>query len=896
MELKQYQKEALASVGGYFSECLDDGAEKAFETAQPHFIYKTPSESLRDVPYVCVRIPTGGGKTLLAAHSIARIAQNYLSRDYPVTLWLVPSKTIKAQTAEALANPQHPYRVALDKTFNRQVIVVEAENFAQISPQDWAHKAIVVVSTIQNFRVGDKDSRKIYAFNENLAAHFARLPAPVRQELSKITENDLQENGLQTSELGNIKCSFANLLKAYRPLLIVDEAHRAKTALTYDVFEGLSPSAILEFTATPDMDKKLGSNVLYHVGASVLKQEEMIKLPIILTQHDTWEQAVDGAYLRHKELMQKAQSEPDYVRPIVLFQADAKDGVVTVDVLKHYLMENLGIDEREIAVATGKQRELDQINLTAQDCPIQYIITIEALKEGWDCPFAYVFCSVQNVASATDAEQLLGRVLRMPYAKRRQIEDLNRAYAHLSSKKFGETARNLQDKLIGMGFEALEVAEMLRTAHPVSEPNGQGSLFPEDGIQTAPVNTSTEIPPTVFELERRPENLTEQEQRQLTITVQENGTFLVKVDGNMSDNLQESILATATTKDKKEKLAKQIPVHQARVAQSAAPAAKGEQFAPIPKLCATVQGELDLADPEKILGHTGWNLLDFPTALEKFTLRDNARSFEVDINHDKLESRRYQPDGTIIGFHHLHDDWLEHSEENLIRWLDKQVRRPDVAQPVMLVFLQRLLGDLQERLQVSCADLLRQKFVLARDIQDLISSYRQKALTTCYQNSLFGHDDSVQVGLHEQYQFQFDLDSYAPLPPFYAGRYKFSKHYFAQIEDLKESGEEFTCASIIDGLPEVKHWVRNPVKRGFYLPLADRKFYPDFVAELQDGRIMVVEYKGEPYKTNDDSKAKALIGETWARLSDGRCLFIMAVEKDNNGRNVQEQLLNLING
>ena len=78
------------------------------------------------------------------------------------------------------------------------------------------------------------------------------------------------------------------------------------------------------------------------------------------------------------------------------------------------------IPESKIAIATGDQRELDGIDLFDRTCPIEYVITIEALKEGWDCSFAYIFCSVSRIQSATDVEQLLGRVLRMPYAKQRQ--------------------------------------------------------------------------------------------------------------------------------------------------------------------------------------------------------------------------------------------------------------------------------------------------------------------------------------------------------------------------------------------------------------------------------------------------------------------------------------------
>ena len=73
------------------------------------------------------------------------------------------------------------------------------------------------------------------------------------------------------------------------------------------------------------------------------------------------------------------------------------------------------------------------------------------------------------------------------------------------------------------------------------------------------------------------------------------------------------------------------------------------------------------------------------------------------------------------------------------------------------------------------------------------------------------------------------------------------------------------------------------------LPTATDYFYPDFVAELHDGRLLVVEYKGEAYATNDDSGEKRAIGQTWARASTGHGVFLM-VEKSFKGMDVAAQL------
>lgn len=878
MKLKQYQQNAMNSVSAYFTACVEQSSKNAFEMLQPDLTYKIPSqhEALKDIPYVCVRIPTGGGKTLLAAHSIAQIAKDYLYQDFPMTLWLVPNKTIKSQTAEALKNPQHPYRMVLDKTFNREVLVIESEQFELIRPQDLGNKAIIVVSTLQNFRIEkEKDEgRKIYAFNEKLTPHFERIPNQIQSILDKVSHTDLQENGLQANQLGKVKCSFANLLKAYRPLIIVDEAHNARTPLTFDVFANLRPSAILEFTATPNQDKKAGSNILYHVSAGALKDEEMIKLPIMLREHKTWQQAIDRAVTERGALAQKAQNEPDYIRPIILFQAEAKSDnrqTITVDVLKQYLMEELSIDEKEIAIVTGNQHELDNVNITDKSCPIHYVITVEALKEGWDCPFAYIFCSVKNVGSSKDAEQLLGRVLRMPYAKRRVIEDLNRAYAHLSSPQFGATVHNLKDCLIAMGFEALEVAQMLKTP--------QQDEF--DGFDNMPLFTQ---PQTVFELNQMPDMtiLNEDERNQLKITEQDN-VFILQVQGNIGENLQKAIIKTATGKQK-EKLENSIIIHNAKVAQNASPAQKGEKFPSIPQLCMHIQGELELADTEMLLDYFGWNLLDYPAKLERFNPKDDSQAFEIDVENNKVFVQSQQDHQLSFS-----DDWLTMTENDFVRWLDNQLKLQDVPQEQSLAFLRLMVSDLLVK-HGNLTTLIHQKFNLLRQIKNLIDDYRQKAVGSQYQQSLFGDNGEIQICLNEQYQFEFDPNSYTPQAPFYNGRYKFQKSYFGQIEDLKSTGEEFDCAVIIDSLPEVKYWIRNPVYRGFSLPLAHNNFYPDFIVALNDDRILLVEYKGKPYESNDDSKEKRLIGERWEKLSNGKCLFIMAVKEDKEGRDTKTQI------
>ena len=451
MQLKQYQADTLSVLRRFFEEARIAGPKNSYEaiTQEPEQAARlrgyaesyAPLKELPDVPYVCLRLPTGGGKTILAAHAVSIARNAWIEKDYPLVLWLVPTKTIRRQTVEALKNTRHAYRQTLDDAFDGRVRVFDITDFTHIRPYDLRDHCCIVVGTIQTLRVSNTEGRKVYAHNEEMEPHFSG----VRDTTP----------GLEKLDNGTVKFSFANLMHRYRPLMIVDEAHNAVTGLTREMQARVNPCAIVEFTATPQRK----SNILYSVTAQELKREEMIKLPIMLAEHDTWQNAVNGAMATCASLAETAKDDADYIRPIVLFQAQPRNQEVTVAALKEHLIDIEQIPESKIAIATGDQRELDGIDLFDRTCPIEYVITVEALKEGWDCSFAYIFCSASRIQSATDVEQLLGRVLRMPYAKQRQEIALNKAYAFLSEPSFGEAARALADKLVDMGFEEDEALD-----------------------------------------------------------------------------------------------------------------------------------------------------------------------------------------------------------------------------------------------------------------------------------------------------------------------------------------------------------------------------------------------------------------------------------------------------
>lgn len=898
--LKGYQERALETLSKFLSKAKQSGnvAQAYSDVLEEQKLPPIPYRDFQfgNVPYVCIRIPTGGGKTILASHSIVTAGREYLEVEFPIVLWLVPSTTIRNQTVEALKKNGHPYREQLDKAFNHQVLVLDIDEVTNIRPQDVGSKTIVVVSTRQNLTVADTSGRKVYAYHENFEPHFSKVGKdhPIHNQLEVVTEADLKENGLTKNELGKIKYSFANLLALHNPLVIIDEAHNARTTLTFDTLRRIHPAAIIEFTATPNDSLDNGSNILFNVSASELKAEEMIKLPIMLAEEPQgWKQAVGDAVANRNRLAIEAQKDTDYIRPIVLLQAEAKNGVVTVDVLKNYLLDELNIEPEKIAVVTGNQRELDDIDLFSSSCPIEYIITIEALKEGWDCPFAYVFCSVKQVSSSKDAEQLLGRVLRMPYARRRVIEDLNRAYAHLATSTFAKAATELKDKLIAMGFEELDLANYVRQyeAH-----ENQGDMFDNTNNSQQVVPKAMEV---VVELASMPEldKLTETERTQLTATTTDEGKVIVKVRGEVSENLQKVIVKSAGNAATKKSVEQDLRIHNYRIELARSPAERGETFGSLPQLCAYVQGELELIEPETLLDVNEWNLLNYPAKLPGFKVVETSNLWEIDIDGKQVGYTIASP----IARYDLNQSFLDVTQNDLVRWLDRELRQPDVLQGTLIKFINLIVSDLLVRPELTLISLVRNKFPLARAIRDLIGKYRKQAQKDGYQQVLFSTEAKLDVSAN--FVYEFDASHYPAKSPFYCGSYKFQKHFYGnnRIEDLKASGEEFECARAIDSLPQVKYWIRNLVRRehgSFWLPLAHGKFYPDFIVELTDGRMFVIEYKGEAYATNDDSKDKNLIGELWANQSDGKALFLMVVDKttDPYGRDARTQILTAIEG
>lgn len=860
MDLKTYQSNTLDALTRFFLDIPEQGLAASFEKhAYPNEKGVRPTyaplsdkgeviDSLREIPYVAIRIPTGGGKTLLGAHFIKAAATTYLQRDRPLVVWLVPTRTIKQQTIDALKNPRHPYRIELDKAFG-QVAIFDANDIDQINPQDLATRMCIVVATLATARVEDIDIRDFYAHKEALEPHFINLPHQV-EGLEPVSETDPRP-----------RFSFANLLRLHRPLVITDEAHNAKSALSGKLYERLAPSAIIELTATPDMAT---SNVLVRVSASQLFAEQMIKLPVMLEEHlDGWDVALRHALLRRQALEEEAKKEPDYIRPILLVQAEHAGGEATVDVIYDHLISEDGerIPEAWVKKATGKDREIDDLDLFAPDCEVRVIITMEALKEGWDCAFAYVLCSVSNTRSATTIEQLLGRVLRMPFAKTRKQEALNKAYAHVVSKYFGENAVEFTERLNEMGFSRLEAAQSIPSQAPLLEGHDGGRR--EEVIR--------------FNTTKRPDlaNVPAGDVGRIKIEATEEGTFEVEVTGSIQDETVD-VLVKAVPKKESGRVRNHLDLHNVRARLTLSPAQRGETLT-IPQL-SMVFGKRTIPLETDLLVEPGfWNPNDNAGTLDRLTFDTHTRTWELNLGEKSaVFSVADEPSSTFLSG--LTGDWRE---EDLIVWLDHKVRQDDVKQEAMVEWVGKAISPLKHK-GYSLGQMVRGRFIIARQLLALLDEARTKRGASAYQRAF----ELPEVVVDPSVVFNFSNLAYPMSWPCEAPT-QWKKHFYTVPGDLpyrKANGkpaEEYLCALAIEQCEDVEVWVRNlkhPTQ--FRLPTATGFTYPDFVARLKDGLILVLEYKGEDRYESSKNKAKRAVGELWARKNPHGIYLMGRIEDD----------------
>ena len=848
---KDFQTAALEKLAKFLDLAQFSDTRAAFRDVGGHDDYR-PMPALPEVPTVCLRLPTGGGKTILAAYSVGVAAEHCRDTDTPMVLWLVPSNTIRVQTLKALMNPSHAYRMVLDDRFGGRVRVYDIVDFATITPQDARTHCCVIVATMQALRQTGTERLQVYAHNENLEGHFQTALARSATGLQPIDDAHPSP-----------RFSFMNVLKMHRPIVLVDEAQNFATGLSEEIQRRIGPAVVVEFTATPPK----GSNVLYRATAAELKTDEMIKLPVVLTEHvGDWRDAVCQAVARRKKLAEVARTETGLrpVRPMLLIQAENKGREADWPAVKAYLMETEGLEEREIAVQTQDRKELDGVDLFLADCPVTTVLTVQALREGWDCSFAYVLCSVAHVGNEAAVEQWLGRVLRMPYAKKRRHEDLNRAYAHVVSARFGETARQLQDALVGMGFEPGEASGAVV--------NESGDLLATD-FRTPFTQLLTEAPQL--------EELSEAERAGIRVEEVEDGFRLI-ARGMMPEALLREIERLAPERERGD-VVDRVTTHNRDWKPS--PSEEGKLFK-VPRLVVDLAGERQLFDTDEIDLPLEFDLMQYPADLSGFRFDETTRRYELDYEGRHVVARP-------LGNEQMEFLPVAETLPGLVGWLDRRLRRTEVTQTALTAWIRSALVHAVEA--GNSLDLLfRGKFLLLRKFAESFAVAQVTWSGLGYQLLL----DKAGTEIDDEFAFRFSRE-YRP-NSWMPGGYRFDKHFYPRPGEMKGDGDEFKCAQEIDRMGEVEFWVRNLAGPGdersrnsFWLQASRGRFYPDFVARLRDGRTLIVEYKG---REDIYDQEKEELGQIWADRSGGRALFAMVRERDAVGRSVREQLQVVVAG
>lgn len=440
--------------------------------------YVAPYLSRRDglrrtIPNVCLKVPTGGGKTLLASCALERIQTDYFKRQVGFILWVVPSDAIYRQTWKQLANREHPYRQILERASGGRVKVLEKTD--AFSRRDVEGQLCVMLLMLPSAARKSKETLRLFRDSGRFTSFFpveddSNANRQLLDVVKNLDINDLSEQGWMQGVVPgalSIKQSLGNVLRLIRPVVIVDEGHKAYSDTARETLCGFNPRFIVELSATPNTNSKHQSNVLVNVPGTDLKDEEMIKLPINVINEEKggWKHTLTIAHAKLKELSKEAalfQAESGrYIRPIMLVRVertgkDQRDSAfVHAEDAREYLLEKLGAKEEEIRLKTSEKDELGNEELLVENCSVRYIITKDALREGWDCPFAYVLTILSKTTANTALTQMIGRVLRQPHAQLTKRNALDECYVFTFDQDVREAVNGVRKGLEDEGMADL---------------------------------------------------------------------------------------------------------------------------------------------------------------------------------------------------------------------------------------------------------------------------------------------------------------------------------------------------------------------------------------------------------------------------------------------------------
>jgi type III restriction enzyme len=477
MELKEYQQNTLKRVKAYL-EALKSWRvtnEKVVAAAGKEAALDVPLKAWEEIdgknyrsrkngigealPNFCLKIPTGGGKTLLAAHTVDLVNRSYRQKQTGLVLWVMPTTQIYRPTIEHLRNRDHSYRQVLDIASGGRTVIYEKTD--RFTPEDIAENLVVLTLMLPSASRQNKETLKVFKDSGGFSAFFPKDDDVQGHAnlLERFSNLDAFGDGKGLFQR-QVKTSLGNTLRILSPIIILDEGHKAYSEMAQDTLRGLNPSVIVELSATPTED----SNVLVDIKGLELKREEMIKLDLHINNKEStrWKDTMLASIKKREALEAAARkyeaNTGNYIRPICLVQVErtGKDqrggNFIHAEDVRDFLVKEYGVTADEVAVKSSEKDDIEGLNLSARNCPIRYIITKQALQEGWDCAFAYVLTILTNPASKNNLTQLIGRILRQPFARKMKIKELDESYVFC----FRQKAKLLVDAVReGFGREGL---------------------------------------------------------------------------------------------------------------------------------------------------------------------------------------------------------------------------------------------------------------------------------------------------------------------------------------------------------------------------------------------------------------------------------------------------------
>ena len=873
MELKDYQVKNLEALDRFLI-CVDNNkniSKGYYEfwqknnppiTPFPGTIIEPYKNNVKGAPHVCHKVPTGGGKTLIASAAL-KVAMDRINPLYKVVVWLVPSNAILEQTLRNLRNKQHPYRQRIDTDFQNRVEVFDKQQaltghgFTLTSVRE---NLCILVMSFDSFRTNNKEGRKVYQENGYL------------QSFSSIVAG---ENN------GDDEVQLMKVLQAVHPIVIVDESHNATSKLSEQMLNDLQPSLVLDLTATP----RENSNIICFTDALELKKNNMVKLPVIVYNHSRKSQVIDSALHLQRQLEITAKQEQDnYIRPIVLFQAESNlqgaEDRETFEKVKKTLMD-LKIPEEQIKIKTANIDELKGIDLMAPDCPVRYIITVNALKEGWDCPFAYILASLADKSSAVDVEQIVGRVLRLPYAKRNKNDVLNLCYVLTASSKFQETLDNVVKGLNNAGFSDKDYRAIDNT-----EPE-------QEKQEPAEVNPSSLFP------EQEPKPFVREDENEIDTT-----DISFHADNDTDESPQTNSTMTDTVKDILDNAEKEAKDMDKKIEERDTNNMIPPEIAPAVKT-ATIQScfadsvkDIELPMYYEENKPIEGSLFDEATDM-KFDRHHLLESFKLsqqpaDISFAAAETSMYKVDIDASTDDHtpryekvkgaIHDYILNYIRE--AESFDKKLKRcskivaDTMGKMIPLTtkdiqgYIARIFEDFNdEKLEDFMLHLNDYSLVIKKKILSLEDKHIEKEF-----DKLINTD---KIFLKPTYTIPTKITLREPV----IGITK-------MLHTKEDSVNDFEKLVITDvaNTESVEWWTRNVEKRGFCIN-GFINHYPDFIIKTKKGKIILLETKGDHL----DAEKKIKLGNLWAsRAGNEYRYYLVYKERKVDGAYTKSEFLDIL--